>query len=67
MYACMYVYIYVCTYVYIYICLYIYMYACMYVCMRTFILGVPHTVLVYNYLRIWQLELRKLCHLNYKN
>jgi len=43
------------------------MYACMYVCMRTFILGVPHTVLVYNYLRIWQLELRKLCHLNYKN
>ena len=42
-------------------------YLCTYVCLRTFILCVPHTVPVYNYVRMWQLELLKLCHLNDNN
>ena len=54
---------YVCMYLYKYVC----MYVCMYICMRTFVLSVPHTVLVYSYLGMSKLELRILCHQNDKN
>ena len=47
--------------------MHVYMYVCTYVSMRTFILGVPHTVAVYNYLRMWRLKLRKLSQRNDKN